>query len=158
MLSKTGSVLAFFSLFLVFSIFMSEQARSSGLEANCLQSSGTSQVSCDKTTHSPSGLSHPSLFNPTSDAFAPYVLYRTLTLGSTERRCRLHPTCSLFAMQAIQRYGLLQGALMGMARAQMQHDDHFGLLDSSVDADGLLIHDDPVSNWGPHSWNHFSKN
>jgi hypothetical protein len=40
--------------------------------------------------------------------------------------CRFEPTCSQYAEQAIQRYGLLKGSLMGAKRIARCHPWHPG--------------------------------
>ena len=40
--------------------------------------------------------------------------------------CRFEPTCSHYAEQAIQRYGLLKGSLMGAKRIARCHPWHPG--------------------------------
>jgi hypothetical protein len=89
------------------------------------------------------------------DATGLYRLYRSVNFGEGQRRCRLQPTCSYFAVQAIRRFGLIPGFFMGMARAQMEHSDQGGLLRSSVASDDRFIFHDSVEQWiheefGPH--------
>src|SRR4051812_10718334 len=50
-----------------------------------------------------------------------YAFYRFANVGEGHRRCRLQPTCSLFTVRAVQKYGLLKGLLSGLARSQMEH-------------------------------------
>ena len=77
-----------------------------------------------------------------------YSLYRLLsTTDGDHRRCRLQPTCSLFAAQAARQLGLLRGLLMGLARAQMSHSDQGGVLPSAVASDGQFVFLDPVRRW-----------
>jgi hypothetical protein len=63
------------------------------------------------------------------------------------RRCRLQPTCSLFAARAARRFGLLRGLLMGLARSQMSHGDQDGFLPRALASDGQFIYLDPVERW-----------
>jgi hypothetical protein len=76
-----------------------------------------------------------------------YALYRLVSATNDYRRCRLQPTCSLFAAQAARRFGLLRGLLMGLARAQMSHSDQGGLLPRELASDGQFIFLDPVERW-----------
>ena len=76
-----------------------------------------------------------------------YSVYRLVSATEGQRRCRLQPTCSLFAARATQRFGLLRGLLMGLARAQMEHADQDGLLPRAVASDGKFIFFDPVERW-----------
>lgn len=34
----------------------------------------------------------------------------------TPRRCRFYPTCSNYAMQAIEKYGVFKGVILGIKR------------------------------------------
>ena len=45
-------------------------------------------------------------------ALAPIRLYRRLISPALPRRCKYHPTCSAYATQAIERYGILRGAVL----------------------------------------------
>lgn len=76
-----------------------------------------------------------------------YSIYRLISATDEQRRCRLQPTCSLFAARAARRFGLLQGLLMGFARAQMSHSDQGGLLPRAIASDGRFIYLDPVERW-----------
>jgi len=82
-----------------------------------------------------------------SDLGGAYPVYRLLGGFGEHRRCRLQPTCSLFAAQAARRLGILRGLLMGLARAQMSHSDQDGLLPAAVASDGEMIFFDPVERW-----------
>ena len=82
-----------------------------------------------------------------TDLGGAYSVYRLVSDTSGHRRCRLQPTCSLFAAQAARRLGILRGLLMGLARAQMSHSSQDGLLGQAVASDGELIFFDPVERW-----------
>jgi hypothetical protein len=82
-----------------------------------------------------------------ADFAAGYSIYRLVSATEDQRRCRLQPTCSLFAARAARRFGLLRGLLMGLARAQMAHTDQDGLLPRAVASDGKFIYLDPVDRW-----------
>ena len=45
-------------------------------------------------------------------ALAPIRLYQRVISPALPRRCKYHPTCSAYAMQAIERYGILRGAVL----------------------------------------------
>jgi uncharacterized protein len=40
--------------------------------------------------------------------------------------CRFEPTCSIYAMQAIEKYGMIRGAWMGAKRLLRCHPLHAG--------------------------------
>ena len=47
-------------------------------------------------------------------AVAPIVAYQRLISPALPRRCKYEPTCSAYAVQAVQEYGILRGlALAG---------------------------------------------
>ena len=82
-----------------------------------------------------------------ADFAGAYSLYRLVSATDAHRGCRLQPTCSLFAAQAARRFGLWRGLLLGLARAQMAHDDQGGFLSAAVAPDGDFIFLDPVERW-----------
>jgi len=43
---------------------------------------------------------------------APVTFYRRFVSPGLPRRCRYEPTCSLYAAQAIQRFGILRGLVL----------------------------------------------
>jgi putative membrane protein insertion efficiency factor len=43
---------------------------------------------------------------------APIRLYQRAVSPMLGRRCKYHPTCSAYAMQAVERYGILRGAVL----------------------------------------------
>ena len=43
---------------------------------------------------------------------APVRAYQRFVSPALPRRCKYHPTCSAYAMQAIERYGILRGAVL----------------------------------------------
>ena len=45
------------------------------------------------------------------------------------RACRFHPTCSEYMYQAIEKYGLMKGLLMGIKRIRHCHPWHAGGFD-----------------------------
>lgn len=52
---------------------------------------------------------------PQRIAIAPISAYRWLSRGFP-RRCKYEPTCSAYATQAIERYGILRGLVLGTWR------------------------------------------
>jgi putative membrane protein insertion efficiency factor len=49
-------------------------------------------------------------------ALAPVHLYRRLVSPLIPSRCRYHPSCSTYAVQAVERYGILRGAVLATWR------------------------------------------
>jgi putative membrane protein insertion efficiency factor len=47
---------------------------------------------------------------------APIRLYQRFVSPALPRRCRYHPTCSAYAVQAISAYGILRGAVLAAWR------------------------------------------
>ena len=47
---------------------------------------------------------------------APVRLYQRVISPALPRRCKYHPTCSAYATQAIERYGILRGAVLAVWR------------------------------------------
>ncbi len=47
---------------------------------------------------------------------APIRLYQRLISPALPRRCRYEPTCSSYAAQAVQQYGILRGLVLGSWR------------------------------------------
>ena len=45
-------------------------------------------------------------------AVLPIVVYQRLISPLLPRRCRYEPTCSAYAAQAIQRFGILRGSVL----------------------------------------------
>lgn len=55
--------------------------------------------------------------------------YKTLLSPLLGHHCRFHPTCSTYAYEAIQKYGLLKGILLGTKRLLRCHPFHPGGVD-----------------------------
>jgi len=51
-----------------------------------------------------------------SVAVAPVRLYQRLISPALPRRCKYHPTCSAYAVQAIRSYGILRGSVLAAWR------------------------------------------
>ena len=49
-------------------------------------------------------------------AVAPIRLYQRLISPTLPRRCKYHPTCSAYAVQAIRSYGILRGSVLAAWR------------------------------------------
>jgi uncharacterized protein len=47
---------------------------------------------------------------------APIVVYQRVISPGLPRRCRYEPTCSRYAVQAIERYGILRGLVLAAWR------------------------------------------
>jgi uncharacterized protein len=47
---------------------------------------------------------------------APIRLYQRFISPALPRRCKYHPTCSAYAVQAIRSYGILRGAVLAAWR------------------------------------------
>ena len=43
---------------------------------------------------------------------APIRVYQTLISPALPRRCKYEPTCSMYAVQAIRRFGILRGLVL----------------------------------------------
>ena len=49
-------------------------------------------------------------------ATAPVWVYQRLVSPALPRRCKYHPTCSSYAVEAIRRYGILRGVVLAAWR------------------------------------------
>jgi putative membrane protein insertion efficiency factor len=49
-------------------------------------------------------------------AVAPIVVYQRLVSPALPRRCKYEPTCSAYAVQAVQEYGILRGLILAAWR------------------------------------------
>ena len=50
--------------------------------------------------------------SPRALATAPIRLYQRVVSPALPKRCKYHPTCSAYALQAIRRYGILRGVVL----------------------------------------------
>lgn len=108
------------------------------IASECLYSNKLNSISCGAIVkHSESN----------SDIEPAFIAYRLAVKGSSERKCRLEPTCSKFLIHAIKLHGFSKGLVFGFARAQIKHDDGFGVLPVFINSDDYLVILDPVRNW-----------
>jgi putative membrane protein insertion efficiency factor len=49
-------------------------------------------------------------------AVAPIAVYQRVISPAIPRRCKYHPTCSRYAVDAIREYGILRGAVLAAWR------------------------------------------
>jgi putative membrane protein insertion efficiency factor len=61
--------------------------------------------------------------------------YRYLLSPWLGAHCRFHPTCSCYAITAIERYGALRGSGMAVSRLLRCHPWHPGGIDPVPDED-----------------------
>ena len=52
--------------------------------------------------------------------------YKTVISPFLPQACRYHPTCSQYAYEAVERYGVLRGGAMGLKRLARCHPWHAG--------------------------------
>ena len=119
------------------------------LAGRCLMMTGAGHGACRGASPPPvaGAPAPPSDRIDFADFAGGYSIYRLVSATDQYRRCRLQPTCSLFAARAARQLGLLRGLLMGFARAQMSHSDQDGFLPRKLGSDGNFIYLDPVERW-----------
>ncbi|MEA2079793.1 MAG: membrane protein insertion efficiency factor YidD [Pseudomonadota bacterium] len=66
--------------------------------------------------------------------------YRVLLSPWLGGHCRFHPTCSCYAITAIERYGVLRGSAMAVRRLSHCHPWHPGGIDPVPDKDVKYHH------------------
>ena len=49
-------------------------------------------------------------------AVAPVRLYQVVISSALPRRCKYHPTCSAYAVEAVRSYGILRGVVLAAWR------------------------------------------
>ncbi len=54
------------------------------------------------------------------------IFYQTFISPWLPSTCRFYPTCSQYTLEAINKYGLWQGILLGMRRVLKCHPFHPG--------------------------------
>jgi putative membrane protein insertion efficiency factor len=75
-------------------------------------------------------------------ALAPIVAYQRVISPAFPRRCKYEPTCSAYAVQAIERYGILRGlVLAGWRLLRCNPWSHGGY--DPVEAQTLFQHPKP---------------
>jgi hypothetical protein len=54
------------------------------------------------------------------------TLYRRFLSPLLPRACRFHPTCSRYAIESLERHGVLRGSLLALRRLAKCHPFHPG--------------------------------
>ena len=66
-------------------------------------------------------------------AIAPIRLYQLVISPALPARCKYYPTCSQYAVQAVQRYGMLRGTVLAVWRVLRCNPFSHGGFDSVDD-------------------------
>ena len=56
-------------------------------------------------------------------------MYKNLISPWLPSSCRFYPTCSQYAMEALEKYGFLKGSLLSLKRILKCHPFHLGGFD-----------------------------
>ena len=83
-------------------------------------------------------------------ALAPVRAYQRLISPALPRRCKYHPTCSAYAVQAIESYGILRGAVLAVWRVLRCNPFSHGGYDP-VSAQTVFRRPAPPTPHPPHS-------
>ncbi len=83
-------------------------------------------------------------------AAAPIRAYQRLISPALPRRCKYHPSCSAYAVQAIESYGILRGAVLAAWRLLRCNPFSRGGYDP-VSAQRLFHRSPPRIHDSPHS-------
>jgi putative membrane protein insertion efficiency factor len=82
-------------------------------------------------------------------ASAALRLFQRLISPVDGPRCRLYPTCSEFARQAVQRYGLLAGVALTCGRLIRDNASAPAYYRRAVAGGRLVLYDPPEDHWPP---------
>jgi uncharacterized protein len=66
---------------------------------------------------------------PRRIAVSAIKLYRYFLSPFFGQHCRFHPTCSVYAIEAIERHGILRGGMLALRRLGRCHPLHDGGFD-----------------------------